>query len=226
MLMTRRDSRQAACRFIGVLGLVATGITACAQGPGNAIVPPAESKSAWMELHRSFVERGKKETVAKEGPVDLLFLGDSITQGWHNNDVWKRSYGARNAANFGIGGDRTQHVLWRIQNGELEGIEPKVTVLMIGTNNASSATPDEIAQGITAITKELHRRLPKTRILLLGIFPEIEKPSAARDELQSPSTTRSPSSMTARGSASSTSKKRFSTRTGRFLPRSCRTTFI
>jgi len=183
MMMTRGDLRQAACRFIGVLGLVATGITACAQGPETVV--PRPRQGAWMELHRGFIERGKKETVAKEGPVDLLFLGDSITQGWNNNDVWKRFYGPRKAANFGIGGDRTQHVLWRIQNGELEGIEPKVAVLMIGTNNASSATPDEIAQGITAITKELHRRLPKTRILLLGVFPRDQKPSARRDKLKS-----------------------------------------
>ena len=81
----------------------------------------------------------------------------------------------RKAANFGIGGDRTQHVLWRIQNGELEGIEPKVIVLMIGTNNASNNTPDEIAQGITAIVPELRERLPNTKILLARRFPQEPK---------------------------------------------------
>ncbi len=97
--------------------------------------------------------------------------------------VWKRFYGPRNAANFGIGGDRTQHVLWRIQNGELEGIEPKVVVLMIGTNNASSGTADEIAQGVTAIVKELRHRLPKAKILLLGVFPRGQKPNELREKL-------------------------------------------
>jgi len=176
MLMTRGDLRQAACRFLGVLCLVATGIPACAQGP--ATVVPAPREGSWMELHRRFVNEAKK------GGVDLLFLGDSITQGW-NNDVWKRFYGPRKSANFGISGDRTQHVLWRIQNGELDGIEPKVVVLMIGTNNASSSTPDEIAQGITAIVGEVRRRLPRTRVLLLGIFPRGQKPSAVRERLKS-----------------------------------------
>src|SRR6185312_3578540 len=108
-----------------------------------------------------------------------------ITQGWNDNEVWKRFYGPRNVANFGIGGDRTQHVLWRIQNGELDGIEPKVVVLMIGTNNASSGTADEIVQGITAIVEELRHRLPKARILLLGVFPRGQKPDATREKLNS-----------------------------------------
>ena len=81
----------------------------------------------------------------------------------------------RNAANFGIGGDRTQHVLWRIQNGELEGIDPKVVVLMIGTNNAGSATAGEIAQGVTAIARNSASKLPKAKILLLGRLPTRRK---------------------------------------------------
>ena len=84
--------------------------------------------------HEQFVER------AQQGNVDLLFLGDSITQGWGGQgfgnpagqQVWTEYYVPQNAANFGIGGDQTQHVLWRIQNGELEGINPKVAVVMIG----------------------------------------------------------------------------------------------
>jgi len=132
-----------------------------------------------MELHRRFLNEAKK------GNVDLLFLGDSITQGWNNNDVWKRFYGPRKSANFGIGGDRTQHVLWRIQNGELDGIEPRVVVLMIGTNNAGSSTPDEIAQGISAIVAEVRRRLPKTQVLLLGVFPRGQEPSPVRERLKS-----------------------------------------
>jgi lysophospholipase L1-like esterase len=131
-----------------------------------------------MELHRDFLKR------AENGNIDLLFLGDSITQGWGGaRKTWDRFYTPRKADNFGIGGDRTQHVLWRIQNGELARIEPKVVVLMIGTNNASGNTPDEIAQGITAIVGELRKRLPKTKILLLGVFPREPKPSPMRERL-------------------------------------------
>jgi lysophospholipase L1-like esterase len=175
MLFTNRELMRAAFRIIGVLGLLASGISAGAQGPETVIPQPREG--SWMALHRDFLER------AKTGKVDLLFLGDSITQGW-NKDVWNRFYGPRNAANFGIGGDRTQHVLWRIQNGELDGIRPKVVVLMIGTNNASSSTPDEIAQGITAIVEELRRRLPKAQVLLLGVFPREQKPGGLRERLK------------------------------------------
>jgi lysophospholipase L1-like esterase len=162
---------------LGVIGLLFFGISACAQGPDT--VMPAPRDGSWMELHRRFVDRAQK------GHVDLLFLGDSITQGWNDNEVWKRFYGPRNAANFGIGGDRTQHVLWRIEHGELDGIKPKVAVLMIGTNNASSNTPAEIAQGITAIVQELRRKLPETKVLLLAVFPRSQKPDSLRDRLRS-----------------------------------------
>jgi lysophospholipase L1-like esterase len=164
-------------RFLLVAELLVVPISACAQSPDTVVPVPRDGP--WMELHHRFVER------AKTGHVDLLFLGDSITQGWNENEVWKRFYAPRNAANFGIGGDRTQHVLWRIKNGELDGIKPKVAVLMIGTNNAGSDTPAEIAQGITAIVRELRQRLPETRVLLLGVFPRSEKPDSLRDRLKS-----------------------------------------
>jgi lysophospholipase L1-like esterase len=89
------------------------------------------------------------------------------------------------SANFGIGGDRTQHVLWRLQNGELEGIQPKVAVLMIGTNNLGSNTEEEIAAGITAIVKAIHSKSPDTKVLLLGIFPRSAKATdAVRDKIK------------------------------------------
>ena len=98
-----------------------------------------------MKRHESFNER------AKQGDVDVIFLGDSITQGWEGKDavpVWNKYYGARKAMNAGIGGDRTQHVLWRLDNGNIAGIKPKLAVIMIGTNNAGSDTPEDIAAGI------------------------------------------------------------------------------
>jgi lysophospholipase L1-like esterase len=177
MLTTHHDARKALVRSVMLLGLAASGVCACAQGPATVVPKPREG--SWMELHQSFVKR------AQEGSVDLLFLGDSITQGWGGaRKTWDRFYGPRKAANFGIGGDRTQHVLWRIQNGELKGIEPKVVVLMIGTNNASDNSADEIAQGVTAIVSELRERLPKTKVLLLAVFPRSQKPSPVRDKLK------------------------------------------
>lgn len=154
---------------ISLIGLFTTAlggppVRAQAPSPG-ATTTPVPRHDAAEALHRSFLER------AREGRIDLLFLGDSITQGWSGNPIWKRHYQPRHAANFGIGGDRTQHVLWRIQNGELEGFEPRVVVLMIGTNNVGSDAPAEIALGIEAIVKEIRSRRSGAKILLLGVFP-------------------------------------------------------
>src|SRR5208337_5244157 len=115
--------------------------------------------------------------IAKKGGVDVLFLGDSITDGWRGSgkDVWKEKFEPLKAANFGIGGDRTQHVLWRLQNGELEGIKPRAAVIMIGTNNLGANTAEEIADGIKAIVAEIQKKQPETKILLLGIFPRGQK---------------------------------------------------
>src|SRR5262249_58162244 len=83
----------------------------------------------WLKRHAGFF------AIAKKGDVDVLFLGDSITDAWRGQAAWKKYFEPLKAANFGIGGDRTEHVLWRISNGELEGIRPKGAVIMIGTNN-------------------------------------------------------------------------------------------
>jgi lysophospholipase L1-like esterase len=147
-------------------------VLAADPNPATKAVPRTEQKG-WAARHESFV------TKAKAGGVDVLFLGDSITQGWEGagKDVWKSRFAPLKAANFGIGGDRTQHVLWRITEGkELEGIEPKVAVLMIGTNNISSDSAEQIAEGVTAIVTELRKQRPKMKVLLLGVFPRGGKP--------------------------------------------------
>jgi lysophospholipase L1-like esterase len=130
------------------------------------------STASWKARHEAFLKR------AKEGKCDLLFLGDSITEGWGNNAVWKKSYAPRQAVNFGIGGDTTQNVLWRILNGELDGLAPKAVVLMIGTNNFGlhGDTPADVAKGVAAVVKTLREKLPSSKILLLGVFPRDEKP--------------------------------------------------
>jgi lysophospholipase L1-like esterase len=131
----------------------------------------------FMKNHEKFVAR------AKQGNVDVVFLGDSITAGWANNgkEVWKETYEPRNAANFGIGGDRTQHVLWRIENGELENIQPKAAVVMIGTNNTAQDDPDQIAAGVTKIVKTV-RDKTGAKVLLLGVFPRGENPEKGGEQ--------------------------------------------
>ena len=128
--------------------------------------------------HDQFLE------IAKKGGIDLLFLGDSITDGWRGKNgkkAWDEHFEPLKAANFGIGGDRTEHVLWRVKNGELEGITPKLAVLMIGTNNGKDSAED-VAAGITAIVKEVRAKSAATKVLLLGIFPRGEKPNAGREK--------------------------------------------
>lgn len=162
--------------------------------PAEKAVPPAADQpsvkngkdgkpdAGFIAKHESFLKRGK------EGPIGVLFLGDSITAGWAGvKPIWDKHYAAYQPANFGIGGDRTQHVLWRIANGELDGIDPKVVVLMIGTNNSGSPA-EEILKGDEAIIAQIHAKLPKTKLLLLGIFPrgmdpKDEKVAALRAKL-------------------------------------------
>ena len=128
------------------------------------------------------------ERAAEAGDkAKVIFIGDSITQGWESDgkEVWAKYYAHRNAVNLGIGGDRTQHVLWRLNNGNLEGLKPKAAVLMIGTNNSNGDdnTPGQIADGIAAIVKKLRTQLPDTKILLLAIFPRNENYTAQRGKL-------------------------------------------
>jgi len=134
---------------------------------------PWMSTASWKERHERFVKR------AKDGTCDLLFLGDSITEGWGNNAVWKKHFEPRKAVNFGIGGDTTQNVLWRITNGELDGLSPKAVVLLIGTNNFGlhGDAPGDVAKGVAAVVDTLRRKLPGAKILLLAVFPRDEKPN-------------------------------------------------
>lgn len=144
----------------------------------TAIIPvPRTNPTNWLARHEGFVKQ------AQAGGIDLLFMGDSITDGWRGRgqSVWQKYYGNLHAANFGIGGDQTQHVLWRLDHGEVDGIKPKVTVLMIGTNNTGGRNKtQEIVEGVTAIVKELRHRMKKSKVLLLAIFPRAEKPDAAQ----------------------------------------------
>ena len=134
--------------------------------------PDGKVNPGFVAAHERFVK------TAQEGKAQLVFLGDSITAGWGSKkEIWDRAFGAYQPANFGIGGDRTQHVLWRIQNGELDGIKPKACVLMIGTNNVSTDPAEGIAKGVTAIVETIRAKQPQAKILLLAVFPRGEFPS-------------------------------------------------
>lgn len=126
------------------------------------------------------------------GPCDIAFIGDSITQGWEGSgrNVWTNYYGNRKCLNFGVGGDRTEHVLWRFENGQLDGIKPKAAVLMIGTNNSNKNragvedySEAEILEGVQAIVKQIRTRLTETKVLVVGIFPRGKTFSTQRGKI-------------------------------------------
>ena len=154
--------------FLSLLTAAGALIPAGLFAQGDPLTPAIRTTPTnWMARHEGFVKQAKK------GGIDLLFLGDSITDNWRSrgSNVWNKFYGQRHAANFGIGGDRTQHVLWRIEHGELDGLHPNVLVLMIGTNNSNSDKPEPIARAIEAIVQEIRTKCPKTKVLLLAVFP-------------------------------------------------------
>lgn len=133
----------------------------------------ATPRGDWIEQVYAHVAR------AHQGGIDLLFLGDSITAGWldrYGREVWDARYGAMKAAAFGVGGDRTEQLLWRLDYGELDGIAPKLIVLLIGTNNTARDTAGQIAEGIAAVVRDIRQRAPSSHVLLMGVFPRGEMP--------------------------------------------------
>ncbi|MBN2476485.1 MAG: acetylglucosamine-6-sulfatase [Pirellulales bacterium] len=127
----------------------------------------------WMPRHEQ-----KLAALKSQETVDLLMIGDSITHGWENGGkkVWDQYYAKRHALNLGFSGDRTEQVLWRLENGEVDGISPKLAIVMIGTNNAGHRQdkPEDTAAGIKAVLEQLRTRLPQTKVLLLAVFPRGE----------------------------------------------------
>ncbi len=142
--------------------------------------PTRDHAYNWMDRHNAEVKR------AALGNVDLLLVGDSITHGFGGppdsvrgdpvGALWTKYLGSRNALNEGFGYDRTQHVLWRFDHGEVDGISPKVAIVLIGTNNIGTNNTADVVAGITAVVDELQLKLAKTKILLLGIFPRDQQP--------------------------------------------------
>ncbi|XP_042355453.1 platelet-activating factor acetylhydrolase IB subunit beta [Plectropomus leopardus] len=143
-----------------------------------AVAKPVEDVQGdgrWMSQHTRFVQE------CKDAEPDVLFVGDSMVQLMQQYEVWRELFSPLHALNFGIGGDTTCNVLWRLQNGELENIRPKVVVLWVGTNNHEH-TAEQVAGGILAIVQLLTSRLPKAKIVVLGLLPRGERPNPLREK--------------------------------------------
>ena len=151
-----------------ILSVAALCLPALLQSASETI--PAPRQDAWWQSRHELIN--SRATDAGNA-CQLVFIGDSITQAWENAgaNVWRDNYEQYAAVNLGISGDQTQHVLWRLQNGNLGPISPSLAVIMIGTNNASGSQPIDTAAGITAIVDELHKQRPAMQILLLDVFP-------------------------------------------------------
>lgn len=151
---------------------------------GTGRLPPAaqpisrDSLRWWHDRHE------EKLAELRKGPVELLLLGDSITQNYERNGpepwqdfrpVWQRFYGDRHAVNLGFKGDATSHLLWRMEHGELDGVAPRAAVILIGANNLGHLhwSAADTVQGIEAVVAEARRKLPNTKLLLMGILPSV-----------------------------------------------------
>lgn len=155
----------------------------------EALQPVSRENDWWTTRHTQ-----KLNEIKAADKIDLVFIGDSITHGWENagKEQWEKHFAPLNALNIGYSGDRTEHVLWRFENGEIDGYKPKAAVIMIGTNNTGhrKEKPEHTAAGVKAIVEKLHEKHPETKILLLAIFPrgatpddELRKLNSAANEL-------------------------------------------
>jgi lysophospholipase L1-like esterase len=162
--------------FVAIVALAVVCLSS-APAQNTALIPtPRDFPTNWLAQHEANVASAQK------GGIDILFLGDSITAGWgwsHGGSrLWTAEFAPRRAANFGIGWDRIQNVLWRIENGELDGVSPRVVILLIGTNNTGNedngqprnSTP-EIIEGVSNLVRHIQFHLPRTGIILFGLFP-------------------------------------------------------
>lgn len=177
-------------RLVTALLLILTILPSAALNAGEDAAQPFArtqeytwmSVQAWNDRHAKFLTDTKHIAQSKQGSGNVLFVGDSITEGWGGSgkEIWEKEYAPARAQNIGIGGDTTQNVLWRLANGEVEGLNPKVVVLMIGTNNfgLNGDQPADVVRGITAVVASLREKLPQAHVLLLGIFPRDANPAA------------------------------------------------
>ncbi|XP_011839499.1 PREDICTED: platelet-activating factor acetylhydrolase IB subunit gamma [Mandrillus leucophaeus] len=141
-------------------------------GPG-ACVPLTPSRA--LPQHHRFVAD------SKDKEPEVVFIGDSLVQLMHQCEIWRELFSPLHALNFGIGGDGTQHVLWRLENGELEHIRPKIVVVWVGTNNHGH-TAEQVTGGIKAIVQLVNERQPQARVVVLGLLPRGQHPNPLREK--------------------------------------------
>jgi lysophospholipase L1-like esterase len=160
-----------------LLGLLAA-VQMSGQPPVPADQPVSRIDQNSLTAHAQLLEK------AKRGGIDIYFEGDSITRRWGATDYpeflanWKQNFFGWNAADFGWGADTTQNILWRLENGELDGVSPKVIVLLAGTNNVGRTVTEnetarvaDITRGLEAIVRLMQRKAPEATIVVTGIFP-------------------------------------------------------
>jgi lysophospholipase L1-like esterase len=180
-------AKQSLAKFIETADSSVKELNAKYPGLIGVLVPPANSATVPSLAPMFQTKHVANLEVAKQGNIDILFMGDSITDFWRNptgayagKPVLDKYWGDLKVANFGIAGDTTQGVIYRLQNGEGQGFNPKAIMLMIGTNNTGRNSAAEIAEGVGAVVLELQKDFPNAKILLLGIFPR----STAKDPVR------------------------------------------
>lgn len=155
----------------------------------DALAPVPRSDIGWKKRHYAMADR------VRQGQVGIVFVGDSITHAFggepdtgegfngRGRPTWEKYFAARRPINLGISGDRTQHVLWRLERYNLERLNPKAAIVMIGTNNMGSNNPEQIAAGVAAVCNLLQAKMPKAKLLLLAIFPRDKGASPIRKKV-------------------------------------------
>lgn len=163
----RSSPRRSALLRRGVLWLVGTLAVQPARAGNSAADPVPRMHLGWILRNEAI------DWQAEWARPGIIFVGDSIFERFRTDGrgAWERYYAPRSALDLGIGGDRTEHVLWRLQHGNIDGIAPRLAIVMIGQNNSGHNSAAEIAQGIAAVVRTLRTRLPGTAILLLAITP-------------------------------------------------------
>ncbi len=172
--------------ILALLLLAGTANAADTPRPAVAANPLSRMDTPWWRARHL-----EKLALLRAGPIDLVWLGDSITQNWESSGppdwmdfapVWRQYYGGRHPLNLGFKGDTTQHLLWRLTNGEIDGIDPRVAIVLIGANNLGRVhnTAPQIVAGIDAVIDTVRAKLPRTHIILLSILPSIRSAYASR----------------------------------------------
>lgn len=149
--------------------------------PSGTNPTPRTKEFSWMSIDTWNKMYAEDIAVAEQGGVDLLFVGDSITAGW-NWDIWQKNFAQYHPANFGIGGDHTGNLLWRLKYGHAEKLKPKAVVLLIGVNNFGhlNETPKQVAEGIKACVNLLRKLYPDAKILVNSVFPFEEQATSPK----------------------------------------------